>query len=116
MVPISLLSTRTNVSVRAIRHYTNIGLLKAIEANVAHRRRIYEESAVERVIIIRMARELGMNLSQIGCILNTQLVDIVDFKLDPNVSNKSKLVNDLIIKKKNISFILEYVSQNDSDD
>lgn len=65
---IGQLSAASGVSVRALRHYDEIGLLvpsRRSEGNY----RLYDEAEVERLLQIRSLQALGLSLQQIGLTL-----------------------------------------------
>lgn len=68
------LSRRTGVTIRALRHYDRIGLLKPSGVSPAGYR-LYDESAVTRLHMILLYRELEFPLAQIRDILDTPRFD-----------------------------------------
>ena len=67
LVPIGELARRTGVATSALRYYERIGLLP-----LAHRlgqRRQYPAVCVERVALIRLYRDAGFTLAEIGRLL-----------------------------------------------
>jgi DNA-binding transcriptional MerR regulator len=66
---IGALSRRTGVKVATVRFYEEIGLLpKAVRTE--SNRRIYDETAVQRLTFIRHARELGFEIPAIRKMLD----------------------------------------------
>jgi DNA-binding transcriptional MerR regulator len=61
------LAERTGLTVRALHHYEEIGLLTAQRTEAGHRR--YSAEHVERLYRIRALRELGLGLGEIGSAL-----------------------------------------------
>jgi DNA-binding transcriptional MerR regulator len=111
MITISELSFRTKQSNRIIRHYTAIGLIEATHADLSKKRKMFNESQVEKLIVIGMLRNLGLNLNEIGCILNCKLRNAVDFKLNNFNLNRKDLLKNLFAKKNNINHILKFLDQ-----
>ena len=68
---------RTGVTVRALHHYDEIGLLKPSGRTVAGYRR-YDYADLERLQRILAYRELGLSLDKIAAILDDATVDPVD--------------------------------------
>lgn len=62
-------SRLTGVSVRALHHYDSIGLLKPTQVTDAGYR-LYDETALERLYMILVYRELGLPLKEISDILD----------------------------------------------
>ena len=62
---IGQLAKRTGVSVRALRHYDGLGLLKASRAD--NRYRVFCEEDVERVRLIQLFLGIGFRLDEIRC-------------------------------------------------
>lgn len=70
LMSIGELSTLTHVSIRTLRHYDSIGLLKPTCVTDAGYRQ-YDTSALERLYIIRLFRELEFPLTNIRRILDS---------------------------------------------
>ncbi len=56
-------SKKTGLSIKAIRFYENIGLIR--EADRVGRYRVYNETDIEILILIKEAKALGVTLSQL---------------------------------------------------
>ena len=69
MKTVKELSTQTHVSVRTLHHYDAIGLLRPTQITEAGYR-LYDETAVERLYLILLFREIGFSLSEIQGILD----------------------------------------------
>lgn len=69
MKTVKEVSDLTGVSIRALRHYDAIGLLKPTRLTDAGYR-LYNEEAIERLHMILIYRELGLSLKMIGHILD----------------------------------------------
>jgi len=67
LVPIGELARRTGVATSALRYYERIGLLSPAER--AGQRRHYSPSSAERVALIRLCRDAGFTLAEIGRLL-----------------------------------------------
>src|SRR5215831_10398687 len=62
------LAARTGVNASAIRYYEKVGLLSAPWRSGGQR--LFSESAVERVLLIRFAGEMGFTLTEIKLFLS----------------------------------------------
>jgi DNA-binding transcriptional MerR regulator len=109
MISISELSSQTGLSTRVIRHYTSIGLICALENNIKRSKRNYRESEVETILIIRMLRELGLNLNEIGCIMGCKMTSALDFKINESTLPRADLIKKLQSKKNEIDAIFKYL-------
>ncbi len=69
MKTVKEVSKLTGVSVRALHHYDNIGLLKPTQVTEAGYR-LYDDAAIERIYMILVFRELGLCLKEIADILH----------------------------------------------
>jgi DNA-binding transcriptional MerR regulator len=67
-IKVGELATRTGVSVRALHHYDEIGLLRPRHTSSGHR--IYDQADVERLLKIKALRQLGFSLEEIARTLN----------------------------------------------
>lgn len=74
MKTVSEVSKCTGVSVRTLRHYDQIGLLKPSAVTEAGYR-LYDDDALERLQLILLYRELQFPLKEIGRILNSPSCD-----------------------------------------
>lgn len=70
------LARASGVTVRALRHYDEIGLLRASERTAAGHRR-YTEGDLRRLYRVRALRALGMSLEEIGDVLTDPGDDLV---------------------------------------
>ncbi len=77
LMNIGELSALTHVSIRTLRHYDKIGLLRPSHVTDAGYRQ-YDESAVERLYIIRLFRELEFPLADIQRIIDAPDFDPID--------------------------------------
>lgn len=64
MMTIGRLASRTGVSIRALRRYTDLGLVYTVGRSPANYR-LYDESAVWCVQVIGNLRRLGLTISEI---------------------------------------------------
>ena len=71
------LARRTGVSVRALRHYDDLGLLTA-SARTDAGYRLYTEADVQRLYRIVALRQLGFSLDQIAGLLDDEQLDLVE--------------------------------------
>ncbi|WP_371401794.1 MerR family transcriptional regulator [Kribbella sp. NBC_00662] len=65
------------VSVKTVRHYSDLGLLASRRTSAGHRR--YDESAVARLELIRTLRALGLDLETVRAVLERErtLADVL---------------------------------------
>lgn len=77
MLSIGELAAQAHVTIRTLRHYDRIGLLKPCQVTEAGYRQ-YDESALERLYIIRLYRELEFSLTDIQRILDAPDFDPID--------------------------------------
>lgn len=77
MMNIGELSARTHVSIRTLRHYDRIGLLRPSHVTEAGYRQ-YDESALARLHTILLFRELEFPLADIARILDAPGFDPID--------------------------------------
>lgn len=68
MMHIGELAERTELSLRTIRHYDEIGLLKP-SGRTEGKFRLYTEENYERLMLIRRMKPLGYSLDQMGELL-----------------------------------------------
>lgn len=68
---INELAKKTGVSTHTVRYYENLGLLSgAIDENVkTNKYKLYDESHIERIEIVKEAQEAGLTLSEIKVML-----------------------------------------------
>lgn len=69
MKTVKEVSTLTGASIRALRHYDSIGLLRPTKVTEAGYR-LYDEAAVEKLRLILVYRELGFSLDEIRTLLD----------------------------------------------
>ena len=77
MLSIGDLAAQAHTTIRTLRHYDRIGLLKPSSVTEAGYRQ-YDESALERLYIIRLFRELEFPLADIRRILDSPDFDPLD--------------------------------------
>jgi MerR family copper efflux transcriptional regulator len=74
-------SKKTGLSIKAIRFYEEIGLIRQPERR--GRYRIYEETDIEILVLIKEAKELGITLSKLQGVIvyNNGKVDWLKIKI-----------------------------------
>ena len=109
---ISELAKKAGVSLKTIRHYENIGLLKTPERIGTYR--TYREEDVETVRFIKRVQALGFKLKEIKKLFNAETHDIDWAKAITFISEKRRNVslhvaelNQLIDKLTSISYEIE---------
>lgn len=80
MLSIGELSVLTHVSIRTLRHYDQINLLKPSHVTEAGYRQ-YDQSAVERLHTILLFRELEFPLADIRRIIDAPDFDPIDAQI-----------------------------------
>ena len=99
MMTVAQVSKRTGVSVRTLHHYDQIGLLKPSEVTEAGYR-LYDDTALDKLYMILVYRELGLSLNEIGSIL-----DAPDYDRNRVLEHQIKLMQERVEKLQNrISF------------
>ena len=96
---VAQVSKRTGVSVRTLHHYDQIGLLKPTEVTEAGYR-LYDDTALDKLYMILVYRELGLPLNEIGSIL-----DAPDYDRNRVLEHQINLMQECVEKLQNrISF------------
>ena len=99
MMTVAQVSKRTGVSVRTLHHYDQIGLLKPTEVTEVGYR-LYDDTALDKLYMILVYRELGLSLNEIGSIL-----DAPDYDRNRVLEHQIKLMQERVEKLQNrISF------------
>ena len=99
MMTVAQVSKRTGVSVRTLHHYDQIGLLKPTEVTEAGYR-LYDDTALDKLDMILVYRELGLSLNEISGIL-----DAPDYDRNRVLEHQIQLMQERIEKLQNrISF------------
>ena len=99
MMTVAQVSKRTGVSVRTLHHYDQIGLLKPTEVTEAGYR-LYDDTALDKLYMILVYRELGLSLNEIGSVL-----DAPDYDRSRVLEHQIQLMQERIEKLQNrISF------------
>ena len=99
MMTVAQMSKRTGVSVRTLHHYDQIGLLKPTDVTDAGYR-LYDDTALDKLYMILVYRELGLSLHEIGSIL-----DAPDYDRNWVLEHQIKLMQERVEKLQNrISF------------
>ena len=82
MMHIGELADRTELSLRTIRHYDEVGLLKP-SGRTEGGFRLYTESDFSRLILIRRMKPLGFSLEEMGELL--RIISVLDKRDDPEL-------------------------------
>lgn len=99
MMTVAQVSKRTGVSVRTLHHYDQIGLLKPTEVTESGYR-MYDDTALDKLYMILVYRELGLSLNEIGSIL-----DAPDYDRNRVLEHQIQLMQERVEKLQNrISF------------
>ena len=99
MMTVAQVSKRTGVSVRTLHHYDQIGLLKPTEVTEAGYR-LYDDTALDKLDMILVYRELGLSLNEISGIL-----DAPDYDRNRVLEHQIQLMQERVEKLQNrISF------------
>lgn len=95
MKTVKEVSKLTGVSVRALHHYDAIGLLKPTQVTDAGYR-LYDETALDRLYMILVYRELGLSLNE-----NHGILDAPDYDRNRVLEHQITLMQDKINKLQN---------------
>lgn len=95
MKTVKEVSKLTGVSVRTLHHYDAIGLLKPTQITEASYR-LYDDTAIEKLFMILVFRELGLSLKEIGDILHAP-----DFDRNRVLEKQISLMQDRVSKLQN---------------
>ena len=99
MMTVAQMSKRTGISVRTLHHYDQIGLLKPTEVTNAGYR-LYDDTALDKLYMILVYRDLGLHLNEIGSIL-----DAPDYDRNRVLEHQIQLMQERVEKLQNrISF------------
>ena len=99
MMTVAQMRRRTGVSVRTLHHYDQIGLLKPTTVTETGYR-LYDDTALDKLYMILVCRELGLSLNEIGSIL-----DAPDYDRNRVLEHQIKLMQERAEKLQNrISF------------
>ena len=99
MMTVAQMSKRTGISVRTLHHYDQIGLLKPTEVTDAGYR-LYDDTALDKLYMILVYRELGLSLNEIGSIL-----DAPDYDRNRVLEHQIQMMQERVEKLQNrISF------------
>ncbi len=102
MKTIGEISNITGLSIRTLRYYDEIGLLKPDEVTQAGYR-LYNEEAESRIQSILLFRELRFSLKEIA-----EILDSPDFDLKKAIDDRIKLLE---IEKKRIDELISYARE-----
>ena len=75
LVTIGDFSRMTHLSVKALRHYHDVGLLEPSQVDLSSGYRLYDASQVPLAQVIRRFRDLGMPLEEVKAVLDAPDVD-----------------------------------------
>lgn len=111
MLLIGELSKISQVTVKSIRYYQDLGLISPIKTDPITNYRYYDNSSYERLNAILPLKDLGFSLIEIKSIFNqckdeTELKSFILKKLD-EVKNKVKKLKDIEVKLKTFNSRLE---------
>lgn len=101
MKTVKEVSTLTGVSVRTLHHYDAIGLLKPTRITESGYR-MYDHTALEKLNMILVFRELGLSLREIGRILHAPDFDrnrVLEKQIDLMQERIAKLQNRITLAK-----------------
>ena len=97
------ISKLSNVSLKTLRYYDEIGILKPKYVNKENKYRYYSIEQLTTIDLIKLFKSTGMSLELIKKILNSQTN--LEFMVE-NIRNQSKIVEE---KMKELSAIKEYL-------
>jgi MerR family transcriptional regulator, copper efflux regulator len=114
LLKIGELSAQSGVSIKTIRYYEELGLLKAIDRTEGHFR-LFETNTVTRLIFIKRLQSLGLSLQEIGeCLVvydrgNLPCSDIHG-KLEQQITEIDRQVGELLLLRQELVNILQHWS------
>ena len=73
MLKIGEFSRLSQVTVKALHHYDELGLIKPVHIDPVSNYRFYEVSQLPRIHRIMALKEMGLSLEQIGMMLEKEL-------------------------------------------
>ena len=103
------ISKLSNVSLKTLRYYDEIGILKPKYVNKENKYRYYSIEQLTTIDLIKLFKSTGMSLELIKQILSSQTN--LEFMVE-NIRNQSKLVEE---KMKELSAIKEYLDYLDKE-
>ncbi len=95
MKTVKEVSKLTGVSIRALHHYDAIGLLRPTQVTEAGYR-LYDKTALERLYMILVYRELGLRLQTIG-----EILDAPDYDRNRVLEHQIRLMQEKVSKLQN---------------
>ena len=109
MYQIGEFSILTETTVKTIRYYDNIGLLKPKKIDKYTNYRYYDDSQIEIINKIKDYQQAGFQLNEIKNILNNENINIISKKikdLEEENSTKIKILNKLKVNmKEKVEFV-----------
>ena len=117
MKTVKEVSKLTGVSIRSLHHYDAIDLLKPTKVTEAGYR-LYDDTAIERLFMILLFRELGLSLKEIAGILNAPDYDrnrVLERQINCMHDRIDKLQNRIALAKGMLVLGVEYMDFNGFD-
>jgi DNA-binding transcriptional MerR regulator len=108
------LSTQSGVSIKTIRYYEELGLIKSSRRTEGHFR-LFHPDLVTRLAFIKRLQSLGLSLQEIGeCLAVYDHGDLpcgdVKSKLEHQVSKIDRQVTELMLLRRDLTEILQHWS------
>ena len=109
MYQIGEFSYLAETTIKTIRYYDKIGLLKPKKIDEFTKYRYYDESQIEIIKKIKQYQQAGFSLEEIKKILKEEKIDIISNKIkeiENENSNKLKILNKIMVNmKENVEVI-----------
>lgn len=102
LVPIGTFSAMTRLTVKALRHYDELGLLPPAHVDPASNYRYYRLSQANRAEAIRILRKVEMPLDEIADVLDVDDPDLVTKRLD---THRERLAERLADDRRMLRFL-----------
>lgn len=103
----------TNVTVRTLRYYDEIGLLTPADRSEAGHR-LYGTEAVEQLYRISLLRQLGFSLDQVGAALETADTDVQSLIVDHLATIETRLVAENRLRSRLLRLVETLESEGDT--
>jgi MerR family transcriptional regulator, copper efflux regulator len=105
------LATQSGVSIKTIRYYEELGLLKAVGRTEGHFR-LFDRTAVSRLLLIKRLQSLGLSLKEIDVSLSihdsgTLPCQDIQAKLEQQVREIDRQIGELSLLRQELTDVLQ---------
>lgn len=108
LVPIGRFSTMTRLSIKALRHYDDLGLLRPAEVDESTGYRYYALDQANRAEAIRLLRSVDLGLDDIGELLDAGDPDVVTKLLD---QHRVRLEDQLETQRRRLALVRRLIER-----